>query len=156
MRYFKDNNNEIWAYEDYVSDLEIPKGLIPLTQKEFDELTSPSEEELLLQAKALKKEEIEQKRDEAIEQDIEFNGEIFSNKKTDRDAISSFLSSNLPKDFAWIAKSNALVPMNKKALADLASLMFAKVNENTIKARRLKDRVEESSTLEEVETIKWD
>ena len=156
MKYFKDNNNEIWAYEDYVSDLEIPEGLIPLTQEELEKLTSPSEEELLLQAKALKKEEIEQKRDEVIEQDIEFNGEIFSNKKTDRDAISSFLSSNLPKDFAWIAKSNALVPMNKKALADLASLMFAKVNENTIKARRLKDRVEESSTLEEVEAITWD
>ncbi|MDE5603840.1 MAG: DUF4376 domain-containing protein [Helicobacter sp.] len=154
MRYFKNNNNEIFGFED--DFLEIPSDLTPLSEEEVNIILSPSPEEMLEIAKYEKRLEIEQKRDEAINVDIEFNEEIFSNKKADRDAISSFLSSNLPKDFAWIAKNNTLVPMSKKALTELASLMFAKVNENTIKARRLKDRVEEISTLEELEAITWE
>lgn len=156
MRYFKDNKNEIWAYEDYVSDLEIPEGLIPLSQEETETLLTPSPQEMLETAKANKKVEINAKRDEAIEQDIEFNGEIFANKKSDRDTISSYLSLSLPENFAWIAKNNTPVPMTKKNLTALASLMFSSLNENVLKARVLKNRVDASSTIEEVEAIVWE
>lgn len=154
MRYFKDSNNEIFGFED--DFLEIPSYLTPLSEEEVNTILSPSPEEALEIAKATKKVEINAKRDEAIEQDIEFNGEIFTNKKTDRDTISSYLSLSLPENFAWIAKNNTPVPMTKKNLAALASLMFANLNENALKARVLKNRVDASSTIEEVEAIAWD
>ncbi len=154
MRYFKDSNNEIFGFED--NFLEIPSYLTPLSEEEVNAILSPSLEEALEIAKATKKVEINAKRDEAIEQDIEFNGEIFTNKKTDRDTISSYLSLSLPENFAWIAKNNTPVPMTKKNLSALASLMFANLNENALKARVLKNRVDASSTIEEVEAIVWD
>ncbi len=154
MRYFKDSNNEIFGFED--NFLEIPSYLTPLSEEEVNAILSPSLEEALEIAKATKKVEINAKRDEAIEQDIEFNGEIFTNKKTDRDTISSYLSLSLPENFAWIAKNNTPVPMTKKNLSALASLMFANLNENALKARVLKNRVDASATLEEVEAIVWE
>lgn len=154
MRYFKDSNNEIFGFED--DFLEIPSYLTPLSEEEVNTILSPSPEEALEIAKATKKVEINAKRDEAIEQDIEFNGEIFSNRKSDRDTISSYLSLSLPENFAWIAKNNTSVPMTKKNLAALASLMFSNLNENMLKARALKNRVDASVTLEEVEAIVWE
>lgn len=46
MRYYKDNNNEIYAYEDDLSDEDLTKSikrlsLTPLTQKELEEFLTP-------------------------------------------------------------------------------------------------------------------
>lgn len=46
MKYYKDNNNEIYAYEDDLSDEDLTKSikrlsLTPLTQKELEEFLTP-------------------------------------------------------------------------------------------------------------------
>ncbi|EJM1531773.1 hypothetical protein NNW57_001836, partial [Campylobacter jejuni] len=51
MKYFidKNDNNQIYAYEDEVSDEQIKTGLTPINEEEFNSLINPpkSEEELL-------------------------------------------------------------------------------------------------------------
>ena len=41
MKYFKDNNNNIYAYEEDVADEQIKDGLIPITEEEADTLSNP-------------------------------------------------------------------------------------------------------------------
>ena len=55
MKYYKDNNNEIYAYEDDLSDEDLTKSikrlsLTSLTQKELEEFLAPKVDE---KAKAL-------------------------------------------------------------------------------------------------------
>ncbi|HEF2890512.1 TPA: hypothetical protein R8758_001841, partial [Campylobacter jejuni] len=67
MKYFidKNDNNQIYAYEDEVSDEQIKTGLTPISEEKFNALTSPpkSEEELLNEAKELKINEINAKKE---------------------------------------------------------------------------------------------
>ncbi|UWJ04571.1 DUF4376 protein [Campylobacter phage PC10] len=48
------------------------------------------------------------------------------------------------------------MPFTLEELIELGGIMANSVNINTIKARTLKDKVEQAKTLEEIETIKWD
>ncbi|ELZ8938998.1 hypothetical protein U1D80_001863, partial [Campylobacter coli] len=62
MKYFidKNNNNQIYAYEDNTKDEQIKEGLILLSEEEFNSLVNPpkTKEELLNEAKELKINEI--------------------------------------------------------------------------------------------------
>lgn len=41
MKYYKDQNNKPWAYDDDADSKYIADGLIPITAEEFAELTKP-------------------------------------------------------------------------------------------------------------------
>ncbi|PZT48180.1 hypothetical protein B6S12_05000 [Helicobacter valdiviensis] len=111
--------------------------------------------------KELKKQEIDSKRDEAIESGVSFKNKIFQSAEKDRNLLTSTvslfsISKQLPQDFVWIAKDNSAIPMSLEDLIMLGSLMAQSVNLNTIKARELKDRVELAKNKEELELITWE
>lgn len=111
--------------------------------------------------KELKAEEINAKRDEVINSGVSFKDKIFQSAERDRNLLSAAISlyslnNNLPPNFVWIAKDNTQVPMNLQELIELGSLMAEKVNENTIKARNLKNKIKAVTSTQELELIVWE
>lgn len=49
MRYYKNQNNEIYAYEDYVDEKDIKDDLVKITKKEATEILSKLDEKYKLQ-----------------------------------------------------------------------------------------------------------
>lgn len=57
MQYFKDKNNEVWAFEDDVEDIYayscVPKSLTPITKEEAEKLSNPPKTQQEINAEAL-------------------------------------------------------------------------------------------------------
>lgn len=117
--------------------------------------------EVLEVKKELKKREITKKRDEAINGGVEYKGKVFQSGEKDRNLLTSTISlfsitRQVPEGFKWIAKDNNAVSFTLEDLIALGGLMANAVNLHTIKARELKDRVEQATILEELDLITWD
>ncbi|EHV6715873.1 DUF4376 domain-containing protein [Campylobacter coli] len=120
-----------------------------------------SEGAKLKYAKEFKKDEIDKSKDNAIEGGVSYKDKIFQSAEKDRNLLTSTVSlfaitKQLPEGFVWISKDNEAVPFTLEELIELGGIMTNSVNTNTIKARTLKDKVEQAQTLEEIEAIKWD
>ncbi|TEY00208.1 DUF4376 domain-containing protein [Campylobacter sp. US33a] len=164
MRYYKDKDNLVYGFED---DIKVDTSIYTeISKEEALELvkpippTPPSEEELLANAKENKLKEIDAKRDEAIESGVTYKDKVFQSAEKDRNLLTSTVSlfsitKSLPEGFVWIAKDNTAVSMSLEDLIALGALMASSVNENTIKARNLKDAVLKATTLDEVKGIVW-
>ncbi|ECP6087469.1 DUF4376 domain-containing protein, partial [Campylobacter jejuni] len=86
MKYFIDQNNEIYAYEDEVTNEQIKEGLTPISEEEFSALINPpkSEEELLNEAKELKINEINTKKENILNGGFSFKGKIYQSSNEDQ------------------------------------------------------------------------
>ncbi|HED5352696.1 TPA: DUF4376 domain-containing protein [Campylobacter jejuni] len=120
-----------------------------------------SEDAKLKYAKEFKKDEIDKAKDNAIEGGVSYKDKIFQSAEKDRNLLTSTVSlfaitKQLPEGFVWISKDNEAVPFTLEELIELGGIMANSVNTNTIKARTLKDKVEQAQTLEEIQSIKWD
>lgn len=120
-----------------------------------------SEDAKLKYAKEFKKDEIDNAKYNAIEGGVSYKDKIFQSAEKDRNLLTSTVSlfaitKQLPEGFVWISKDNEAVPFTLEELIELGGIMANSVNTNTIKARTLKDKVEQAQTLEEIEAIKWD
>lgn len=120
-----------------------------------------SEDAKLKYAKEFKKDEIDKAKYNAIEGGVSYKNKIFQSSEKDRNLLTSTVSlfaitKQLPEGFVWISKDNEAVPFTLEELIELGGIMANSVNTNTIKARTLKDKVEQAQTLEEIEAIKWD
>lgn len=118
-------------------------------------------DEKLEMAKKSKIEAINFKRDEAIAAGVLYKEHIFQSAKDDRDLLTSTATifSKLgatPEDFVWISKDNVLVPFSLDDIFALGAIMAQSVNENTLKARKLKDKVLAAQSVKEVELVEWD
>lgn len=114
--------------------------------------------EVLEVKKELKKREITQKRDEAINGGVEYKGKIFQSAEKDRNLLTSTISlfsitKDVPEGFKWIAKDNEAVDFTLQDLIALGGLMANAVNLHTMKARELKDKVEKAKSVEALEKI---
>ena len=114
--------------------------------------------EVLEVKKELKKREITQKRDEAINGGVEYKGKIFQSAEKDRNLLTSTISlfsitKQVPEGFKWIAKDNEAVDFTLQDLIALGALMANVVNLHTMKARELKDKVEKANSVEALEKI---
>ncbi|QYH12660.1 DUF4376 domain-containing protein [Campylobacter jejuni] len=117
--------------------------------------------EVLEVKKELKKREITRKRDEAINGGVEYNGKVFQSSEKDRNLLTSTISlfsitKQVPEGFKWIAKDNEAVSFSLEDLIALGGVMANAVNASMIKARNLKDQIEQASSLEELDLITWD
>ncbi|UZV39925.1 hypothetical protein OIBDGNHJ_00055 [Campylobacter phage PC22] len=120
-----------------------------------------SEDAKLKYAKEFKKDEIDKAKNKAIEGGVSYKDKIFQSAEKDRNLLTSTVSlfaitKQFTEGFVWISKDNEAVPFTLEELIELGGIMANSVNINTIKARTLKDKVEQAKTLEEIETIKWD
>ncbi|EEL0777043.1 DUF4376 domain-containing protein, partial [Campylobacter jejuni] len=99
MKYFidKNNNNQIYAYEDEVSDEQIKTGLTPISEEEFNSLINPpkSEEELLNEAKELKINEINAKKESVLNGGFSFKGKIYQSSNEDQLRINGAVTNAL-------------------------------------------------------------
>ncbi|EEV5427910.1 DUF4376 domain-containing protein [Campylobacter coli] len=119
-----------------------------------------SEGAKLKYAKEFKKDEIDKAKSNAIEGGVSYKDKIFQSAEKDRNLLTSTVSlfaitKQLPEGFVWISKDNEAVPFTLEELIELGGIMANSVNTNAIKARTLKDKVEQAQTLEEIEAIKW-
>ena len=130
-----------------------------LTHPYFNQwLENADESEALKVKKELKKREITQKRDEAINGGVEYKGKVFQSGEKDRNLLTSTISlfsitKQTPEGFKWIAKDNEAVSFTLEDLITLGGLMANAVNLHTMKARELKDKVEKANSMEALEKI---
>ena len=114
--------------------------------------------EVLEVKKELKKAEITQKRDEAINGGVEYKGKVFQSGEKDRNLLTSTISlfsvtKQVPEGFKWIAKDNEAVDFTLEDLIALGGLMANAVNLHTMKARELKDKVLKAKSVGALEKI---
>lgn len=116
------------------------------------------ENEALEVKKELKKAEITQKRDEAINGGVKYKGKVFQSGEKDRNLLTSTTSlfsitKKVPEGFKWIAKDNEAVSFTLEDLIALGGIMANSVNLYTMKARELKDKVEKAKSVAALEKI---
>lgn len=168
------NYNQINNYIDDLTQDEINAGLeavkevlvntneTELLKEYFSMFCQVSSEEAKIKyAKEFKKDEIDNAKNNAIKGGVSYKDKIFQSAEKDRNLLTSTVSlfaitKQLPEGFVWISKDNEAVPFTLEELIELGGIMANSVNTNTIKARTLKDKVEQAQTLEEIEAIKWD
>lgn len=151
------------AIEDFTQE-ELNKGLEAVKEilanerellKEYFLMFSEAstKEASLRYAKEFKKDEINKARDLAIAE-ILYNEKVFFNNFSDRALISTFLASD-KESLKLIAKDNSTLLLSKENAKELNDLMFESLNENTLKARRLKDEIQNAKNMEELLKIEW-
>lgn len=154
--------DELNAGLEAVKEVLINANEIELLKEYFTMFCQVSSEDAKLKyAKEFKKDEIDKSKDNAIEGGVSYKDKIFQSSEKDRNLLTSTVSlfaitKQLPGGFVWISKDNEAVPFALEELIELGGIMANSVNANTIKARTLKDKVEQANTLEEIEAIKWD
>ncbi|WP_270971883.1 DUF4376 domain-containing protein [Campylobacter upsaliensis] len=130
-----------------------------LTHPYFNQwLLNAEASEALEVKKELKKAEITQKRDEAINGGVEYKGKVFQSGEKDRNLLTSTTSlfsitKQVPQGFKWIAKDNEAVSFTLEDLIALGGIMANAVNLYTMKARELKDKVEKAKSVAALEKI---
>lgn len=168
---YKDNG----FFKEFIDDItqdELNKGLEAVKEflandgellKEYFAMFKEvsTQEASLKYAKEFKKDEIDKAKNNAIEGGVSYKDKIFQSAEKDRNLLTSTVSlfaitKQLPEGFVWISKDNEAVPFTLEELIELGGIMANSVNTNTIKARTIKDKVEQAQTLEEIQSIKWD
>ena len=97
----------------------------------------------------------------ALNSDVLYNGNYFQNREKDRNLLTSTITlyqtlGELPKGFVWISSDNKQIEVTLQDLINIGVLMGAKVNEVTIKARNLKDKVVASDDKDYINSITWE
>lgn len=167
MQYFIDSQNQIWAYEDCVPQEEIKEGLTPITNEEFERLTTPpppSAEELLELAKQEKLAEIRVKRDSLLEGSIEYQGHTFQTREKDKlningavtNLVLDMQSAKSISEILWIDINDEKVSFTPSDFLLFASSVAYQTQEITFKANTLKAKLESAQSVEEVEKIVWE
>lgn len=154
--------DELNAGLEVVKEVLINSNETELLKEYFSMFCQASSEDAKLKyAKEFKKDEIDKAKNNAIEGGVSYKDKIFQSAEKDRNLLTSTVSlfaitKQLPEGFVWISKDNEVVPFTLEELIELGGIMANSVNTNTIKARTIKDKVEQAQTLEEIQSIKWD
>ncbi|WP_201738555.1 DUF4376 domain-containing protein [Campylobacter armoricus] len=167
MKYFKDLNNELYAYEDYVKNKEIQKGLIPISKEEFYLILNPpkSEDVLLKEIKEIKLNKIRSKRDEALESGLIYNEHTFQTREKDKLNINGAVTNlmldmqsgtNSISEIIWIDINDEKVTFTPQDFLKFASSVAYHTQEITFKANILKERIEQAKSEQDLEAIVWE
>ncbi|QYH11230.1 DUF4376 domain-containing protein [Campylobacter jejuni] len=165
MKYFidKNDNNQIYAYEDEVTDGQIKTGLTPLSEKEFNALMNPpkSEEELLNEEKELKINEINTRKEQILKGGFTYKGKVYQSSNEDQLRINgavtnALVNANVVSNIQWIALDNTLTSFSIDEFKIFASSMAYFVQETIFKANALKVKARNAQSQEELELITWE
>ena len=105
--------------------------------------------------------ELDKAKKRALNSDVFYKGNYFQNRETDRNLLTNTITlyqtlGELPKGFVWISSDNKQIEVTLQDLINIGALMGAKVNEVTIKARNLKDKVIASDDKDYINSITWE
>lgn len=163
MKYFIDQNNQIYAYEDEATDEQIKEGLTPISEEEFNALINPpkSEEELLNEAKELKINEINAKKENILNGGFSFKGKIYQSSNEDQLRINgavtnALVNPNLIAYIDWIALDNTTTRFSVEEFKLFASSMAYFIQQTIFKAKELKEKIRNATSLEELNSITWE
>ncbi len=163
MKYFIDQNNEIYAYEDEVTNEQIKEGLTPISEEEFSALINPpkSEEELLNEAKELKINEINTKKENILNGGFSFKGKIYQSSNEDQLRINgavtnALVNPNLIPYIDWIALDNTTTRFSVDEFKLFASSMAHFIQQTIFRAKDLKEKIRNATSLEELNLITWE
>ena len=104
MNYFKNTNNQIFAYDDEQVAQGYGKDLIPITKEEKDQILAPTPEQILQQ----KKNKLKQERDKALE-NITYtfsDNSVIQVRPKDLPNINIAIQQN--QDTKWIMADNTI------------------------------------------------
>ncbi len=165
MKYFidKNNNNQIYAYEDNTKDEQIKEGLILLSEEEFNSLVNPpkTKEELLNEAKELKINEINIKKESVLNGGFLFQEKIYQSSNEDQLRINgavtnALINPSLVSHIEWIALDNTITKFSVDEFKIFASSMAYFVQETIFKASALKEKARNAQSKEELDLIVWE
>ncbi|HBK1774459.1 TPA: DUF4376 domain-containing protein [Campylobacter jejuni] len=165
MKYFidKNNNNQIYAYEDNTKDEQIKEGLILLSEEEFNSLVNPpkTKEELLNETKELKINEINTKKESVLNGGFLFQEKIYQSSNEDQLRINgavtnALVNPNLVSHIEWIALDNTITNFSVDEFKIFASSMAYFVQETIFKASALKEKARNAQSKEELDLIVWE
>ncbi|MBZ7942019.1 DUF4376 domain-containing protein [Campylobacter molothri] len=165
MKYFidKNDNNQIYAYENEVTDEQIKEGLTPISEEEFNTLINPpkSEEELLNEAKELKINEINTKKENILNGGFSFKGKIYQSSNEDQLRINgavtnALVNPNLIPYIDWIALDNSTTRFSVEEFKLFASSMAYFIQQTIFRAKDLKEKIRNATSLEELNLITWE
>ena len=168
MRYFKDNNNKLYAYNDNVKQETIKPGLVEITTDEYKSFKvfkvfdkSPEEVQVELDNREniklvnSKIKEIETAYNNANQEDIEYKDTVFQADEKSQQLIVNVLSAGtVPEGFWWLDKDNNQIPMTYEELQGLSATILVRGQANFTKLQELKTQVLEAG-IDELDTIVW-
>ena len=118
--------------------------------------------EILDKLKSSKKQEINQAREQArLDEGAEYDNDLFDiDEKSQANItaiVSMLIANNIPDTYKSVyrSKTNNNHELTKLQMIELGTVIGAKVTEIYQKSWTLKERVNNSTTREEVEVIKW-
>ncbi|EDO9453824.1 DUF4376 domain-containing protein [Campylobacter coli] len=163
MKYFIDQNNQIYAYENEATNDQIKEGLTPISEEEFNALINPpkSEEELLNEAKELKINEINAKKENILNGGFSFKGKIYQSSNEDQLRINgavtnALVNPNLIPYIDWIALDNSTTSFSVDEFKLFASSMAYFIQQTIFRAKDLKEKIRNATSLEELNLITWE
>lgn len=148
------NGNAFQTYPNDVCEDILNSIDVLLANKEKREYVAPSLEEL----KQAKLTELKSIRDIEEVKPIEYNGNLFDFDYKARDRINSAIIalSIIGQSIEWTTADNANVLVTADDLRGVIANVALRSNELHVKYRELKERVENCTTKEELDSIKWD
>jgi len=167
MKYFKDKDNNLYAYEDNVSEKYIKKGLIPITEMQyksfklfdvFDKTFNNiklKEEEIKIDSN--KKEYISQQKQTKIKSlnnlTIKVGKFTLQVNEKSQQAFTNFLASGL-KTTQWIDADNNTVELTREQIQEALVKAVQKQTEILVEFNQKRDKINKCKTLDELENIK--
>ena len=159
MKYYKDTNNNPFAFEDNVTAEIIAKvevthntTLTNITLADYKALIAPTFSEL----QTAKLQDSESSYNKANELDITYMNTTFQADKNSQDLIVKVLSAgSVPTGFFWIDKANKHVAMTYAQLQGLSGAILTRNQTNFIKFQGLKSKVALAKTQTELDAIIW-
>ena len=159
MVYYKDTNNNLYAFNDNIKQELIDKvaqkhntKLFQITTKEYKKIKTPTLQDL----KQTKKQEIEEAYIKAIQEPIVYNNNTFQ-ADLDSQKILSQIIAVAPDDFEidWLDIDNNLIHLTLDDLKSCAQLILKRGQEMFAKKVALKKQLEKAITKDEVNKITW-
>lgn len=151
-------NNQIITYDLNFQKV-VDGKVVNKTLKELVETNILTIEEV----KTKKMEELKRKRDEFINSDLELDGYFIQvRNQEDRDKFNrillGLLSGKLKKEDKeeWRLLDNSYRNFTYSKLAEVPELYSNRERESFKKFHQLEDKIKNSNTIEEIESIKWD
>jgi hypothetical protein len=152
MKYYKDVNNEVYAYEEDGSQDHLIGDKVAMTEDEIKAHLNPPI--TLEQAKASKLAEVLKDYDSANQAPISYMDTTFQADYKSQDMISKALSAgSVPSDFYWLDANNNKVPMTYAQLQGLAVLLLERNQVNFDNLQTKKAAINTAKTVKQVQSI---